>query len=116
MRTVPRRLGSRLVHDVFGGLRFRNERNAMLIEPPSSFRQRQASACAIKQTNAKFLLQRTNAPAKLRRLRAEAAGSCREAPMLDNLCEELKIIEVGNSVHCRAFIRHHPSVAGNDPL
>jgi hypothetical protein len=71
----------------------------MLMEPPPGFRQGQAPAGAIEQTNAKLLLQCANTPAEFRRLYAEAAGRCREASVLDDFSEESKIIEVSDSVH-----------------
>ena len=71
----------------------------MLVEPPTGLRQGQATAGAIEQANAKFLLQRAKAAAELRRLYTEAAGRCREAPVLDDFREEPKIIEVSDLVH-----------------
>jgi hypothetical protein len=69
------------------------------VEPPPGFRQGQAPAGAIEQTNAKLLLQCANPPAEFRRLCAQAAGRCREAPMLDDFREKSKIIEVSDLVH-----------------
>lgn len=92
-----------LVYDVRGSLRFCDQGNAMLVELPPDFRQREAAARAIEDANLQLFLQCANAPAELRRLYAEGAGRNHETPMLNDFREEPKIIEVGDLIHCRVL-------------